>query len=380
MQSFYTEQQKILLQTAKEFSIAELAPKAHEIDEKEQFPMDQFKGLASLGFTGLTLDSEFGGSGGEYVDMMVVIEEIASICGSTSTILITHVSLGSQTISRFGNSDQKTKWLPLLSSGKKIAAFSLSEPQNGSDALGLNTKIRKHDTNNYILNGSKIFTTNGEVADVFVVFCTSDKDAGYKGISALIVDKNTKGLNVIPQHGKMGMRGSSTAEIIFDNCIIPVENRLKDEGDGYSIALQILDSSRIMIAAQSVGLAQGAMNAALDYSKQRQTFNKPISQHQSISFMLADMATEVDAARLMTWRAAKRHDEGLTYTKEAAMAKLFASEVSGRVVDKALQIHGGTGYFKPSLVERMYRDQRVTEIYEGTSEIQRLVISRTLLK
>jgi acyl-CoA dehydrogenase len=379
MQSFYTEQQKILSQTARDFSLTELAPKASEVDENENFPIEQFQALSNLGFTGLTIDSKFGGEDGNYVDMMVIIEEIAAVCGSTSTVLITHVSLASQTINRFGNKHQKSHWLPDLSKGKKIAAFSLSEPQNGSDALGLNTNIKKINGKKYILNGNKIFTTNGEVADVFIVFCTSNKQAGYKGVTALIVDKNTEGLSIVPQHGKMGMRGSSTAEIIFNNCEIPIENRLLNEGDGYSIALKILDSSRIMIAAQCVGIAKGSLNAAINYSKQRQTFNKPISQHQSIAFTLADMATELDASRLMTWRAARLHDEELNYSKEAAMAKLYSSEVSGRIVNKALQIHGGTGYFKPSVVERMYRDQRVTEIYEGTSEIQRLVISRSLL-
>lgn len=380
MQSFYTDQQQLLAKTTREFALSELGPKASNIDEHEIFPREQFTSLATLGFTGLTLDSKYGGSDGNYVDMMVVIEEIASVCGSSSTVLITHVSLASQTINRFGNDEQKNRWLPDLCNGKKIAAFSLSEPQNGSDALGLATRIEKNDPNTYLLNGNKIFTTNGEVADVFIVFCTSDRSAGYKGITALIVDRNTPGLSVIPQHGKMGMRGSSTAEIIFENCEVPIENRLSDEDNGYFVALKILDSSRIMIAAQAVGIAQGALNASLSYAKQRKTFDTAISNHQSIAFMLADMATELDAARLLTFRAASRHDKGLNYSKEAAMAKLFASEASGRIVNKAIQIHGGTGYFRPSPVERMYRDQRVTEIYEGTSEIQRLVISRSLLK
>ena len=380
MQSFYTDQQQLLAKTTREFALSELGPKASNIDEHEIFPREQFMSLATLGFTGLTLDSKYGGSDGNYVDMMVVIEEIASVCGSSSTVLITHVSLASQTINRFGNNEQKSRWLPDLCSGKKIAAFSLSEPQNGSDALGLATRIEKKDPNTYLLNGNKIFTTNGEVADVFIVFCTSDKSAGYKGITALIVDRTTPGLSVIPQHGKMGMRGSSTAEIIFENCEVPIENRLSDEDNGYFGALKILDSSRIMIAAQCVGIAQGALNASISYAKQRKTFDTVISNHQSIAFMLADMATELDAARLLTYRAASRHDKGLNYSKEAAMAKLYASEASGKIVNKAVQIHGGTGYFRPSPVERMYRDQRVTEIYEGTSEIQRLVISRSLLK
>ena len=378
MQPFYTEQQTLLANTMREFANEKLAPLAHEVDETEKFPTDQFRDLADLGVTGMTLPEEFGGSNGGYKDFMVVVEEIASACGSTSTVLITHVSLGAQTIYHGGSSAQRARWLPSLASGKKIAAFALTEPSTGSDALALETSLTR-DGDDYILNGSKLFCTNGAVADIFSVFANQNKKAGHRGVTAIAVETGTPGFTINPQHGKMGMKGCATAELVFDNCRVPVANRLGKEGEGYKLALQILDSSRIMIAAQCLGLAKGALNAAISYSKSRITFGKPIATRQAIQFSLADMATELDAARLLTYRAASLYDEGLPHGKESAMAKLYASEAAGRIASKALQIHGGVGYFKPSPVERIYRDQRVTEIYEGTSEIQRLIISRTLL-
>ncbi len=368
----------MLAATVREFAEKELAPRAVEVDERERFPHEQMKGLAELGLTGLTVDEQFGGSGGEYRDMMVVQEEIAAACGTTSTVLITHVSLGSQTINQFGNDEQKQRWLPGLTSGEKIAAFALTESQTGSDALGLATTITE-DGDDYVLNGTKLFITNGGVADVFTVFVNQDRSAGYRGISAIVVEKGMPGFTINPQHGKMGMRGCETAELVFDNCRVPKSNLLGEPGGGYRIALKILDSSRIMIAAQCLGLAKGALDAALEYARQRKAFGSVIGKKQAIQFMLADMATELDAARLLTFRAASLYDEGLPHSKEAAMAKVYASEAAGRIAGKALQIHGGVGYFRPSVVERIYRDQRVTEIYEGTSEIQRLVISRDLL-
>ena len=378
MQPFYNEQQTMLATTIREFSAANLAPRADEVDEKEEFPIEQFRGLAELGLTGMTIPEEFGGSGGEYKDFMVVLEEVGAACGSTSTVLITHVSLGSQTIYHGGSNEQRNRWLPSLASGEKIAAFALTEPGTGSDALALETSLTR-DGDEYILNGSKLFCTNGAVADVFSVFTNHDKEAGHKGVTAVVVEKGTTGFTINPQHGKMGMKGCATAELVFDNCRIPVDNRLGEEGEGYKLALKILDSSRIMIASQCLGLAKGALDAALSYSKQRVTFGKPIATRQAIQFMLADMAVELDAARLLTYRAAALYDAELPHAKESAMAKLYASEAAGRIASKAVQIHGGVGYFKPSAVERIYRDQRVTEIYEGTSEIQRMVISRELI-
>ena len=378
MKPFYNEQQNMLAATVREFASEKLAPFADQVDEKEEFPFDQFKGLAELGLTGMTLPEKYGGSGGEYRDFMVAIEEIGAACGSTSTVLITHVSLGSQTIYQGGNEEQRERWLPSLSSGDKIAAFALTEPGTGSDALALETSLTR-DGDEYVINGSKLFCTNGAVGDVFSVFTNHNKDAGHKGVTAVVVEKGTPGFTINPQHGKMGMKGCATAELVFDNCRIPTKNRLGDEGSGYKLALKILDSSRIMIAAQCLGLAKGALNAAISYSKERKTFGKVISDRQALQFAMADMAVELDAARLLTYRAAALYDEGLAHGKESAMAKLYASEASGKIVNKSLQIHGGVGYFKPSTVERIYRDQRVTEIYEGTSEIQRLVISRALL-
>jgi alkylation response protein AidB-like acyl-CoA dehydrogenase len=383
MQPFYNEQQTMLATTVRQFSAENLAPRADEVDEKEEFPIDQFRGLAELGLTGMTIPEEFGGSGGEYKDFMVVIEEVGAACGSTSTVLITHVSLGSQTIYHGGSDEQRQHWLPSLATGEKIAAFALTEAGTGSDALALETSLTRvknaEGKDEYVLNGSKLFCTNGAVADVFSVFTNHDKDAGHKGVTAVVVEKETPGFTINPQHGKMGMKGCATAELVFDNCRIPIENRLGEEGEGYKLALKILDSSRIMIAAQCLGLAKGALDAALSYSKQRNTFGKPIATRQAIQFMMADMAVELDAARLLTYRAAALYDEGLPHGKESAMAKLYASEAAGRIASKAVQIHGGVGYFKPSVVERIYRDQRVTEIYEGTSEIQRLVISRAII-
>ncbi|MCI0833572.1 MAG: acyl-CoA dehydrogenase family protein, partial [Chloroflexi bacterium] len=380
MQPFYTEQQTMLATTVREFAAEKLAPRADEVDTLEEFPIDQFRGLAELGLTGMTIPEEFGGSGGGYRDFMVVLEEVAAACGSTSTVLITHVSLGSQTINQAGSDEQRQRWLPSLASGQKIAAFALTEAGTGSDALALETSLTRAKSaegkDEYILNGSKLFCTNGAVADVFSVFTNHDRAAGHRGVTAVVVEKGTPGFTVNPQHGKMGMKGCATAELVFDDCRIPVGNRLGEEGEGYRIALKILDSSRIMIAAQCLGLAKGALEAALSYAKQRETFGRVLATRQAIQFMLADMATELDAARLLTYRAAALYDEGLPHGKESAMAKLYASEAAGRIASKALQIHGGVGYFKPSVVERIYRDQRVTEIYEGTSEIQRLVISR----
>jgi acyl-CoA dehydrogenase len=378
MQPFYNEQQTMLATIVREFATEKLAPRAELVDEKAEFPIDQFRGLAELGLTGMTIPEEYGGSGGGYRDFMVVLEEVAAACGSTSTVLITHVSLGSQTIRHGGSEEQVKRWLPSLASGEKIAAFALTEPGTGSDALALETSLTR-DGDDYVLNGSKLFITNGAEADIFSVFTNHDKSAGHRGVTAVVIEKGTPGFTINPQHGKMGMKGCATAELVFDNCRIPVSNRLGEEGEGYKLALKILDSSRIMIAAQCLGLAKGALDAALSYSKQRVTFGKVIATRQAIQFMLADMAVELDAARLLTWRAAALYDEGLAHGKESAMAKLYASEAAGRIASKALQIHGGVGYFKPSAVERIYRDQRVTEIYEGTSEIQRLVISRSLI-
>lgn len=379
MQPFYTEQQELLRSTVREFAANEVAPFAADVDAEERFPARQMEGLANLGLLGLSIDEAAGGAGGGYRDLMVVLEEIGAVCGSTSTVLATHISLSAQTIARFADDDQRKRWIPDMAAGRRIGAFALTEPGTGSDALMLSTTAVQ-DGDDYVVNGTKHFITNAEAAEIFVVFVTHDRALRYRGISALVIERDTPGFSINPQHGKMGMRGSSTAELLFEDCRVPVANRLGEEGGGYSIALKTLDSSRVSIAAQCVGLARGALDAAVAYATQREAFGGPISDKQAVAFMLADMATEVDAARLMTYRAASLVDEGLPHGVESAMAKLYASEAAGRVAHKALQVHGGTGYFRPAVVERIYRDQRVTEIYEGTSEIQRLVISRALIE
>jgi len=378
MQDALSEQHELLKATAREFAARELEPRAAEVDAAETFPEEQFRGLAKLGLLGLTVPEAYGGAGGGYVDLSAVIEEIAAACGSTSTVFVTHVSLGTATIARFGNEKQLKQWIPQLATGGKIAAFALSEPGSGSDALALTTTATV-DGDAYVLNGTKTFITNGDVADVFVVFVNSDRSKGHRGINAVVVERNTPGFAINHLTGKMGMKGSATAELSFQDCRIPVRNRLGEEGRGYSIALSILSSSRVSIAAQCVGLARGAYDAAVKYAGERQTFGKRLTEHQAIQFMLADMATEIDAARLLTHRAAWLVDNGKPHVTESAMAKLYASEVANRAAHKAVQIHGGSGYFRPGKVERIYRDQRVTEIYEGTSEIQRLIIARAIV-
>ena len=362
----------------REFSSNELAPLADEVDTSEEFPRRQWDGLRELGLCGLLISDRYGGAGMGYRDFAIVLEEVGAACGSTSTVLITHTSLGSETLNRFGSSEQHDRWLPGLADGSRIAAFALTEAGTGSDALALQTTIR--DAGDcYVLNGSKLFITNGEVADLFAVFATSDRSAGYKGVSAVVVERGTPGLEINGQHGKMGMRGSATAELVFNDCRVPKSDLLGELGDGYRIALQILDSSRITVAAQCLGLGRGALDASLAYANEREAFGRPIGSNQAIQFMIADMRTELDAARLLTWRAASLYDAGMEYGVAAAAAKLYASESAGRLAHRAVQIHGGVGYFKPTAVERIYRDQRVTEIYEGTSEIQRLVIARSLM-
>ena len=378
MEPWRTEEQQLLASMVREFSSNELAPLADEVDTSEEFPRRQWDGLRELGLCGLLISDRYGGAGMGYREFAIVLEEVGAACGSTSTVLITHTSLGSETLNRFGSSEQHDRWLPGLADGSRIAAFALTEAGTGSDALALQTTIR--DSGDcYVLNGSKLFITNGEVADLFAVFATSDRSAGYKGVSAVVVERGTPGLEVNAQHGKMGMRGSATAELVFNDCRVPKSDLLGELGDGYRIALQILDSSRITVAAQCLGLGLGALDASLAYANEREAFGRPIGSNQAIHFMIADMRTELDAARLLTWRAASLYDAGMEYGVAAAEAKLYASESAGRLAHRAVQIHGGVGYFKPTAVERIYRDQRVTEIYEGTSEIQRLVIARSLM-
>ena len=380
MDALYTDDERLLRSTTRQFAEAELAPLADRWDANEEFPWESLDALKRMDLMGITLPPELGGAGMSYAELAIVAEEIARVCMTTSTTHLTHVSLSEAAIDRFGSEEQRRRYLPKMASGEHLGAFALTEPSSGSDASDMQTAATRKGDECYVLNGAKIFITNGVESDVMVVFTSHDRSAGSRGTTAFIVEKGTKGFETQPMHGKMGIRGSGTANVYFNDCEVPSANRLGEEGDGFKISMSIIDSSRIALAAQSVGLAQGALDASLRYAQQRETFGKPLKDHQAIQFMLADMATKVEAARLLTRQSAQLKDAGLAHNKESAMAKLFASEAAHFCVDKAVQIHGGYGLFRENPVERMYRDQRVTEIYEGTSEVQRIVISRAVLR
>ena len=372
------EEERMLQNLVRDFADRELKPRARQLDEEEKFSWENWEGMVRLGLTGIGIDPKYGGSGGGYRQVAIAAEEVGRGDSSASVTLIAHLSLGTSTIYRFGNEEQKQRLVPSLVSGQGIAAWALTEPGGGSDAAALQTTATRRD-GTYFLNGSKIFITNADVAESMVVFATQDRSQGYRGISAFVVQKGAPGLQVNPQHGKMGMRASSTNEVVFQDTPVPAEDLLGEEGQGFPYAMEILDSSRIIIAAQCVGIGQAALEEAARYAQQRQSFGRPIAHHQAIQFLLADMATEVHAARVASMQAATLKDEGLPFINEASMAKLLASEMCVRVTSQALQVHGGYGYFKDSPVERLFRDARVTTIYEGTSEVQRLVIARQVL-
>ena len=377
----FTEEERMLQSTVRDFVDREVAPRASESDQKEEFSWETWQGMAALGLTGIGIDEKYGGGGsgsGTYRQVALVAEEIARGDAAASVNLLAHLSLGTTTIYKFGNEEQKQRLIPSLAAGKGIAAWALTEPGGGSDAAALKTTATLRD-GTYFLNGSKMFITNADLAESIVVFATQDASQGYRGISAFVVNRNAPGLQVNPLHGKMGMRASSTDEIVFQDTPVPAHNLLGEEGRGFNYAMDILDSSRIIIAAQCLGIGQAALEAAVRYAQQRETFGKPIAQHQAIQFMLADMATEVHAARIATRHAAILKDGGESFLSEASMAKLLASEMCVNVSSKCIQIHGGIGYFRETGVERIFRDARVTTIYEGTSEIQRLVIARQVL-
>ena len=371
------EEERMLENLVKDFADRELAPRSQEVDEKEEFCWENWQGMADLGLTGIGIDPKYGGSGGGYRQVSIAAEGVARGDGSASVNLIAHLALGTTTIYKFGNEDQKQRFVTPLASGKAVAAWALTEPGGGSDAASLQTTATKRE-GTYFLNGSKIFITNAEVAEYIVVFATQDRSLGHRGISAFVVPRDAPGLQLNPQHGKLGIRGSSTCELVFQDTPVPAENLLGEEHRGFYHAMDILDSSRIIIAAQSVGIGQSALEAAVRYAQHRETFGKPIIQHQAIQFTLADMATAVHTARCATMHAATLKDEGLPFINEASMAKLVASEMCVEVSSKAIQVHGGYGYFKEATVERIFRDARVTTIYEGTSEVQRLLIARQL--
>ena len=374
-----TEEEQMLQTTVRNFVDREIAPRAKEADEKAEFQWDNWRGLANLGLTGLGIDTKYGGSGpAGYRQVSIAAEEVARGCASTSVSWLAHLALGTACIAGFGTDEQKEKLLTPLASGDAVGAFALTEPSGGSDAAALQTTATERD-GTYFLNGSKMFITNASVASTIVVFATEDGSKGYKGISAFLVQKDSPGLTINPMHGKLGMRSSTTDEIVFQDTPVSSDNLLGERGRGFNLAMEILTQSRIIIAAQSVGIGQSALEAAVRFAQLRETFGKPISQPQAIQFMLADMAVGVHGSRVATMNAASLMDQGLPFLQEASIAKLMASEMCIDVANKAIQIHGGAGYFQESGVERIFRDARVTTIYEGTSEVQRLLIAKQLL-
>ena len=374
-----TEEQKLLERTVRDFAEAEVKPLAAEIDETGQFPRETLRKAAELGLTGISVSEEWGGAGMDHMSYAIVMEEIARVCASTSVILSVQNSLYCGTLEKFGTDEQKKKFLVPFARGEKIGCYALTEPQAGSNAAALKTKaVLKGDR--YVVNGTKAWITNGGVADAGVIYVNTQPEKGEKGITALVIEKGTPGFSVGKEEKKLGIHATACVELSFVDCEVPAANRIGNEGDGYKIALTTLDGGRIGIASQATGIAQGAFEAALAYAKERQAFGHPIAEFQAIQFMLADMATEIEAARLLARRAAWKQDTGQRFSMEAAIAKLFASEMATRVAHKAIQIHGGNGYSREYPVERAYRDARITEIYEGTSEIQRLVIAGWVLK
>ena len=374
-----SEEQILIRNSAREFAKAELLPGVIERDELQNFPDNLVKKMGDLGFMGIMVDPEFGGSGMDTLSYVLIIEELSKIDASASVIASVNNSLVCYGIEKFGNKKQKNKYLPKLSTGEWVGAFCLSEPEAGSDATSQTTlAVDKGD--HYIINGTKNWITNGSRSQVYIVIAQTNKSKGHKGINAFIVERNTPGFHIGPKENKLGIRGSDTHTLQFNNVKVPKENRIGEDGFGFKFAMKTLSGGRIGIAAQALGIASGAYELALKYSKERKAFGKEISKHQAISFKLAEMATDIEAARLLVYKAATEKDNNLNYDKSSAMAKLYASKVAMQHTVEAVQIHGGNGFVKDYHVERMMRDAKVTQIYEGTSEIQKIVISRELLK
>ena len=378
------EDQMAIQASAREFARQVVAPRAKEIDATAEWPDDIVRQCGEMGFMGVAVPEEYGGSGLDTVSYAVIIEELSAACATTGVICSVNNSLACDPVLDWGSEELKRKYLEPMAQGRLLGCYALSEPASGSDAAGLEC-MAVRDGDSYILNGTKNFITNGVKADVCVVYATMDKAAGNKGVLALVVERDFKGYSVGAEDSKLGIRASGSCQIHFEDCRVPVGNRLAGEGEGFKVAMRTLDGGRIGIAAQAVGIGRAAIEAALAYSKERQTFGKPISEHQAIQFMLADMAVEMDAARLLTWKAASLKDERKKdfkkrWSVEAATAKLFASEAANHAADRCVQIFGGYGYVAEYPAERHFRDARITEIYEGTSEIQRIVIAADVLR
>jgi butyryl-CoA dehydrogenase len=375
----FTREQEFVRQMVREFAEREVKPIAAEIDETERFPRETVEKMGRYNMMGIPIPVQYGGAGGDNISYLIAVEELSKVCGTTGVILSAHTSLCAALINQFGNAAQKDKYLISLAKGEKLGAFGLTEPNAGTDAAGQLTTARP-EGENYLLNGSKIFITNGGAADVFVIFAMTDKSKGVKGISAFIVEKGFKGFSVGKKENKLGIRASSTTELIFEDCLVPRENLIGQEGKGFGIAMKTLDGGRIGIAAQALGIAEGAFEEAIKYLKERKQFGKNLGAFQGLQWMVAEMDVKIEAAKNLVYKAAWNKDRGLPYSVEAARAKLFASEVAMEVTTKAVQLFGGYGYTKDYPVERMMRDAKITEIYEGTSQVQKMVISANALK
>ena len=374
----FSEEQRMLRAMVRDFAVKELEPLAAYIDETASFPMESIQKMAKLGLMGVPFPEEYGGSGGGSIEFTIVIEEISRICAATALTYIT-TGLAGKPIFVFGNEDQRKRFIVPIAKGDKLPCFALTEPGAGSDATSIETRAVRQN-GGYVINGNKIFITNGGVADIALVFATLDRSLRHRGITAFVVEKGTEGFSVGKVEHKLGVRASSTAELIFQDCFVPETNRLGEEREGFRIAMAAIDSSRVSVAAQAVGIAQGALDKCLAYAKERQQFGQPIINFQAIQWMLADMATQIEAARLLTYRVAYLDQNYLPFVKESCMAKVYAPEVAMFVTSKAIQIFGGYGYIKDYPLERYFRDARICGIYEGTDEMQRMTIARNLMR
>ncbi|MBF8982933.1 acyl-CoA dehydrogenase [Lutibacter sp. B2] len=379
MQFKLTNEQEMVRKMVRSFALNEVQPIAAEIDDTERFPWETVKQMARYNMLGTFVPKEYGGAGADEVTYAITVEELSRVCGTTGVICSAHSSLCMWPIMKYGTEEQKQKYLIPLAKGEKLGAFGLTEPNAGTDAAGQQTTAEL-DGDEWIINGSKIFITNGGVADTYVVMAMTDASKGTKGISAFIMEKDTPGFSIGKKEDKLGIRASATTELIFENCRIPKENLLGKIGKGFTVAMTTLDGGRIGIASQALGIAQGALDESIKYTKERQQFGRPLAKFQALQFEMADMETRIQASRHLIYNAAWRKSQGLSYSKEAAMAKLFAAETAMHVTTKAVQLHGGYGYTRDYPVERMMRDAKITEIYEGTSEVQKMVIAAHILK
>jgi butyryl-CoA dehydrogenase len=377
MNFLLSEDQELFRRTVREFAEAEIAPVAAKYDEAEEYPAENIRKMGELGLMGITVPEEYGGAGAGVMEYALAMEEISRACAAHSVVLTVNVSLVCEPIYKFGTEDQRARFLPRLARGEMVGSYCLSEPSSGSDARHMDTRAER-DGDHYVLNGTKNWITNGGVAGVYLIYAASDPQGGR--ICAFIVEADRPGLRPGAKEKKLGIRASTTTQVFLENCRVPVENRLGEDGDGFKIAMMTLDGGRIGVAAQALGIAQAAFDAAVAYAKQREAFGHAIADFQGLQWMMADMATRIDCARLLVYRAAQLKDRGLPFSKESSMAKLYASETAMWVTTKAVQIHGGYGFSREYDVQRYFRDAKITEIYEGTSEIQRLVIARHILR